>query len=196
MWESSCRVDLIENYASWASEQHPAGAACDAIRCCPEHAVSGSGTVWSPVSEKHPLNKAKRHVAGVPMGQSITLDTTSLEDFCSARGAALLDTVVDGDCGFDTMCIMLGLPQTLEQRSKVPEEIHEYIIQRVQEPRLHDLLVASCEISADDAEAYAQSTTGQESGGNGFGVVAEQNAPALAGKSSATLEIMENFGDH
>ena len=36
-------------------------------------------------------------------------------------------------------------------------------------------------------------TTGQESPGDTFIVVAEQNAPAVAGESSAKLEIMENI---
>ena len=86
---------------------------------------------------------------------------------------------------------MLGLPQTLEQRNKSREEIYEYIIQRAQERRLHGLLVACCEISADDAEAFAQSTTGQESGGDSS--IAGQNVPAVAGESSATLEITEKL---
>ena len=81
---------------------------------------------YGPLCQKHPLTEVKHYVAGVPMGQSITHDTTSLEGFYSARGVALFGTVVDGDCDFDTMCIMLGVPQTLEQRNKIREELYEY----------------------------------------------------------------------
>ena len=87
-----------------------------------------------PLSEKRPLNEVKHYIAGVPMGQPLTHDTTSLEGFYSARGVALLGTVVDGDCALGTMCIMLGLPQTLEQGKEIREEVCEHIFRRAQEP--------------------------------------------------------------
>ena len=33
-----------------------------------------------------------------------------LQGYCSSKGVAVLGTVVDGDCGIDVACQMLGLP--------------------------------------------------------------------------------------
>ena len=98
-----------------------------------------------PVSAQHPLNEVKHYVAGVPMGQEIYQDAAPLEGFYSRLGIALLGTVTDGDCAIDTMCIMLGLPQTQEQRNALRDELFMYIVTRAHDRRLHDILVACCE---------------------------------------------------
>ena len=51
----------------------------------------------------------------------------SFEGFYSTRGVAVLGTVMDGDCGIDVACQMLGLPQTPAQRVSLREETTELI---------------------------------------------------------------------
>ena len=58
----------------------------------------------------------------------------SIEALYSSMGMALLGTVVDGDCGIDVACQMMGLPQTAVQRALVREEICDYLIARAQLP--------------------------------------------------------------
>ena len=46
-----------------------------------------------------------------------------LQGFYSSKGIAVLGTVMDGDCGIDVACQMLGLPQTLAQRTALRKVI-------------------------------------------------------------------------
>ena len=133
MWEGECKVELVATFAPWALELCTADAACDGICCCSSPAVAGRP--WVPVSAQHPLNEVKHYVAGVPMGQEIYQDAASLEGFYSGLGIALLGTVTDGDCAIDTMCIMLGLQQTLEQRNALRDELFVDIVTRAQDRR-------------------------------------------------------------
>ena len=40
-----------------------------------------------------------------------------MESFYARLGIVLLGTVMDGECGIDTACMMLGLPQTSANRN-------------------------------------------------------------------------------
>ena len=111
--------------------------------------------------------------------------------FYSATGVALLGAVCDGDCGLDAMCMMARLPQNADQRDKLREEIYEYIIQRAEEPQLHDLLVACAELSLDEVHKYRESiASGRTCGEDGIFVAAE-NTFADAGESDAKPQITE-----
>ena len=57
---------------------------------------------------------------------------------------------MDGDCGIDVACQMLSLPQTPGQREALREEISDYLLARVEEPWMQDLMAALQEINADD----------------------------------------------
>ena len=59
-----------------------------------------------------------------------------LQGFYSSKGIAVLGTAVDGDCGVDVACHTLGLPQTREQREAVRVEPSEYLMARVDKPRM------------------------------------------------------------
>ena len=54
-----------------------------------------------------------------------------LQGFYSSKGLAILGTVMDGDCGIDVACQMLGLPQTIAQRAVLREEISDYLLARL-----------------------------------------------------------------
>ena len=127
------------------------------------------------------------------MELEIHQDAESLEGFYSRLGIAVLDTIPDGDCAIDTMCIMLGLPRTQEQRNAIREELYEYIVERAQERRLHDVLVACCETSVEEADMFAESKALEvvnECGSGGLTVV-EDRQPAVAGESSAAPAVSE-----
>ena len=57
-----------------------------------------------------------------------------LQGFYSSNGIAVLGTVMDGHCGIDVSCQMLGLPQTLAQRTALREEISDHLLARVSTP--------------------------------------------------------------
>ena len=57
-----------------------------------------------------------------------------LQGFYSSKGIAVVGTVMDGDCGIDLACQMLGLPHTLAQRTALRQEISDHLLARVRTP--------------------------------------------------------------
>ena len=54
-----------------------------------------------------------------------------LQGYYSSRGLAVLRTVMDGDCGIDVACQILGLLQTIAQRAVLREDIRDYLLARL-----------------------------------------------------------------
>ena len=111
-------MDLLHTYAPWAIERCTRSCAVDGVCCClvPTDEVVGVAAMM-PVSETHPLNMCGHFVAGAPMVLDGHAGEPGLQGFYSSKGLAVLGTVMDGDCGIDVACQMLGLPQTLAQRA-------------------------------------------------------------------------------
>ena len=77
-----------------------------------------------------------------------------MESFYVSLGIVLLGIVMDGDCGIDTACMMLGLPQTSANRNALRQEIADYSLDRAESPWLHQLLVVCEELRVEDLEHY------------------------------------------
>ena len=73
-----------------------------------------------------------------------------LQGFYSSKGLAILGTVMDGDCGIDVACQMLGLPQTLAQRAALREEISDYLLARVNKPWMQEVMGLMQEVDLND----------------------------------------------
>ena len=73
-----------------------------------------------------------------------------LQGYYSSRGLAVLGTVMDGDCGIDVACQMLGLPQTPAQRAALRQEISDYLIARVNKPWMQEVMGVLQEVNLDD----------------------------------------------
>ena len=65
-----------------------------------------------------------------------------------------MGTVMDGDCGIDVMGMMLQRPQTAADRREIRQALYKYVVDRWEEPWLHDLLARAQEISWEAVEAY------------------------------------------
>ena len=114
MWEGRSRVDLIETFAPWALQQEFGTCAIDGLCCC--IGKPSNQQAFVPVSEENPLHKCRHFMGGIPTETS-DCDGFSITHFYKRVGITLVPTVVDGDCGPDTACLMLGTPQTLDNRS-------------------------------------------------------------------------------
>ena len=67
---------------------------------------------------------------------------TEFERMYQKLGIVVLTSVMEGDCGVDVMTMMLGMPQNKDARSALRVEIHDYLIARVEEVWMLDLMVA------------------------------------------------------
>ena len=89
-------------------------------------------------------------VAAVPMEGVCHEGGPCLQGYYSSRGLAVLGTVMDGDCGIDVACQMLGLPQTPAQRAALREEISDYLLARVNKPWMQEVMGTLQEVNLDD----------------------------------------------
>ncbi len=59
------------------------------------------------MSEDTPLNQCRHFEAAARMDVDVATEGSGIVPFYSGIGAAVLGTVMDGDCGIDTVCMML-----------------------------------------------------------------------------------------
>ena len=101
------------------------------------------------VSEVHPLAECKHFVAGHVSSTPLADQSSGIRGFYAQRQVVVIATVVDGDCGLDVACLMLGLPRTLNNRWDLRNALADYLCDRAEEPWMLDLLVATAEIDLD-----------------------------------------------
>ena len=104
------RVNLLSTFALWGLDAAVAECAVDGVVCCVRALPSGRAEMV-PVSEQHPLAECRHFVAGHRLDNALQCGGDSMESFYASLGIVLLGTVMDGDCGIDTACVMLGLPK-------------------------------------------------------------------------------------
>ena len=107
---------------------------------------------WPPVSEDQPLSECRHFVACHKLPTSLQCEGDSISAFYSRLGVVLLSTVMDGDCGLDVACKMLGLPTNASCRDELRREIAEYLLERHECPWMHQLLAVCEELPMEDVE--------------------------------------------
>ena len=111
MWEGSNRVNLLSLMAPWALESAVAECAVDGVVCCMRALPSGRAEMV-PVSEDYPLAECSHFGVCHKLEHELECEGDSIESYYGRLGIVLLGTIMDGDCGIDTACMMLGLSQT------------------------------------------------------------------------------------
>ena len=118
MWEGANRIDIVQTFAQWQEERCQKACSVDGVCCCLVAAVAGAAKLV-PVSEDAPLNQCHQFLAAARMNAPMDADGSGIVPFYNRLGAAVLGTVMDGDCGTDTMCMMLRRPQTIDARKEI-----------------------------------------------------------------------------
>ena len=109
----------------------------------------------APISAEHPLTKTCYFVAGVGVPESqVEASACDFEVLYASLGVAIMATVVDGDCAMDVMTLMLGKGPSFFFRRDLRIELSDYLIARIGEPWLHDIMVACQELRLEDVQAY------------------------------------------
>ena len=194
MWEGSGRVNLLEKYAPWALPSAVADCAVDAVVCCMRSLPTGRAELLQ-VSEDQPLADCRHFVACHKMTTSLQCEGDSIEAFYGRLGIVLLSTAMDGDCGVDTACRMLGLPTIASCREELRREIADYLLERHDTLWMHQLLAVCEELPMEDVERIrsgggSSAVAGFRSGGESS-AAAEGDSQANAssgGESSAVAD--------
>ena len=100
-----------------------------------------------------------------------------LQGFYSSKGIAVLGTVMDGYCGIDLACQMLGLPQTREQREALRVELSEYLMARVNKPWMQELMGALQEVDIDDVCLILREPADAKCGDTALAVAKQDTEP-------------------
>ena len=156
MWEGENRVNLLSTFAPWGLEAAVAECAVDGVVCCMKAMPNGRAEM-GPVSAEQPLSDCRHFVACHALDHELECNGESMQAFYGRLGVVLLGTVMDGDCGIDTACMMLGLPQNSANRDALRQEIADYLLDRVEAPWLHQLLVVCAELRVEDLEDFRSS---------------------------------------
>ena len=177
IWEGETVIDLIHAYAPWAKTLCVNPCACDAVACAIPARSRGRAD-WYPISEKHPLGDTRHWIGGARVEMDLRQGECEgpLQEFYNRLGLVLFGTVTDNDCGVDTMCQMLQLPQTPAKRQELRSDMSEYLLERLESPWMQDLMVATCEL---DHKEVQQARLLQSACAGGPIVVAD-DAPAAA----------------
>ena len=108
-----------------------------------------------PVSAEHPLSQAVHFVAGIKMPECQVLESSySFEALYVSLGVAIIASVLDGDCALDVMTMMLGIPPSSSARRDLRIELSDYLIERIGEPWIQDIMVACQELRQEDVSLY------------------------------------------
>ena len=118
------------------------------------------------VCEEYHLHRCVHFIAGIaiPTTASVCpLSRVPIEDFYASLGVSTVLTVADGDCVFDVMTMMLARPRSFENRKTLRVEISDYLLDRIGEPWMIELLEACQELSKTDVAdtAVAETTVAQ-----------------------------------
>ena len=183
MWEGSQRINLLEKFAPWALTSAVAACAVDGLVCCMRSLPSGRAELL-PVSEDQPLADCWHFVACHKMTTSLQCEGDSIEAFYGRLGVVLLSTAMDGDCGVDTACRMLGLPSNASCRDELRGQIAEYLLDRHDCLWMHQLLADCGALPMEDVERI-------RSGGGSSAVAGFRSG----GETSAVAEIVPQLRD-
>ena len=107
-----------------------------------------------------------------------------LQGFYSSNGIVVLSIVMDGDCGIDVACQMLGLPQTLAQRTALRGEISDHLLARVNTPWMQEVMGALQEVDLDDVRQILHASAGADQD-SAVAVADQDTAVAVADQDSA-----------
>ena len=147
MWEGENKIDL-ELYAPLACGACTADCAVQGVACCPRAFPSGIVRML-PISEEVSLDECRHFIACHNLEQGLECAGDSIDSFYGRLGLVLLGTVMDGDCGPDVACMMLGIAQTLENRTSLRKEVSDYLLERHACPWMHQLLVVCQELGVE-----------------------------------------------
>ena len=105
------------------------------------------------------------------------------ESMYASMGICILSTMLDGGCAFHVMTMMLGIDTGFESRLALRRELSDYLLDRVGEPWMHDIMASCQEVEWADVQALRA--------GAADGSVKPITAPAVAAPIAAPIAVVE-----
>ena len=89
----------------------------------------------------------------------VSADARLFEVVYASLGVGIMPTVLDGDCAFDVQTMMLGMDANFESRKALRIELSDYLLDRIGEPWMHDIMAACQELGWDDVQLLGSGAT-------------------------------------
>ena len=150
-WEGETRIDLVASYATAFTDRCNKQPHIEVVACCLVGQDAGVPQ-YVPVSETHPLSQCKHYLAAAAI-PSEGASGAGIQGYYNMLGMVVLGTAVDGNCGIDVMCQMKGLPANDHNIRQLRTELCDFIISNASEPWVHDLMVATRELTQEELDA-------------------------------------------
>ena len=183
VFEGAVHLDLLKVFAPWALSQSTTELAVSAVPCALNASANGLAELM-PICKEYPLSNTRHFVGACTMEESGTAaEALMFETFYASMGICILATVLDGDCAFHVMTMMLGIDTGFESRRELRIELSDYLFDRIGEPWMQDIM-ASCQ-EVDWADVHALRA------GAADGSVKPITAPAVAAPIAAPIAVAE-----
>ena len=165
LWIGARRVDIIEDYAPWAKSFCQIEAHADAILSKVTVDETTGSAQMHRVIDHGSVNDASHLEACIPCGHldegagaighldegagaivDVETENEDMVGYYMSRGRMVVHTVRDGNCAFDAMCVMVGMPRTDATIWDMRFEVAEFLMNHAENAALHRALKTCCEV--------------------------------------------------
>ena len=183
VFEGAAHLDLLKIFAPWALSESTTELAVSAVPCALKASANGLAELM-PICEEYPLSNTSHFVGACTIEESgVAAEALQFETFYASMGICILATVLDGDCAFHVMTMMLGIDTGFESRRDLRIELSNYLLDRIGEPWMHDIMACCQEVELADVHALRASAAGES--------VKPITAPAVAAPIAAPIAVAE-----
>ena len=159
VYEGATHIDLLEVFAPWATSHCTTELEVAAVPCALKPTESGPAELM-PICEEYPLASTRHFVAAVAVeATDASVDAKLFETMYAQMGVGIIPTLLDGDCAFDVQTMQLGIDSTVESRNALRIELSDYLLHRIGEPWMHDIMASCQEIDWDDVHVLRAGAT-------------------------------------
>ena len=143
LWAGDFAYDLVKEFADWADLRQFADCPVLAVACVYKvEEDTGAAMLW-PISADLGEHNMNHFVAAVPRQSAVAAAIGSgsgddVSTFYARLGLDVQETVADGDCGLDVMCLMLGLERVEATRKRLRLELSDWLLQQADDEQLQD----------------------------------------------------------
>ena len=183
VFEGAAHLDLLKIFAPWALSQSTTELAVVAIPCALKASANGLAELM-PICKEYPLSSTRHFVGACMMEETGTAaEALMFETMYASMGVCILPTVLDGDCAFHVLTLMLGIDTGFESRRALRTELSDYLFERIGEPWMQDIMASCQEVEWADVQALRA--------GAADGSVKPITPPAVAAPIAAPSAVAE-----
>ena len=181
VFEGAVHMDLLKVFAPWALSQSTTELAVSAVPCALKASAHGLAELM-PICAECPLPSTRHFVGACIMEESgAAAEALMFETIYASMGICILPSVLDGDCAFHVMTMMLGIESGFESRRALRIELSDYLIDRIGEPWMHDIMASCQEVEWADVHALRAGVADKS--------VKPITAPAVAAQIAAPIAV-------